>query len=282
MKNSRFKTKKNRQRLTFLAVFLFLSIFLAFFLPTNVSKHLKQTLSLPLVPFQKTSGFIVNKVSDFWLHLFSFWDEGEENKELKQQTLNLKNVVIKQADIIFKLKNEIKSLANYYDNELSVKPVIANIIGYDTVTLKKSITIDIGSKHGIAVNDVVLYGSALVGRVLSVSTLISRVQVITDPEISVPVRFLETRDQGILKGTSGLQCQIVYVPDSVIVESGARVVTSGVGGIYPGSFLVGAVTKSRRVEGELFLDISLEPAVNILKIETVLVIKQDDVKFEIK
>ncbi len=270
------------KRLTFLVIFVSLSISLAFFLPSNVSNQLKHTLSLPFVPFQKISAFTANKFSDFWSHLFSFWDDGEEYEALKQKTLNLENVVIKQADIIFKLKNEIRSLAEFYDKGLAVKPVVANIIGYDTVRLKKSISIDLGSKHGIAVNDVVLYGNALVGRVASVSTFTSRIQLITDPDISVPCRILETRDQGIVKGTSGLECRLVYVADTVSVKNGARVVTSGVGGIYPGSLFVGAITRSRRIEGQLFLDILLKPAINISKIETVLVVRQESVEAEVK
>lgn len=274
MKNSRIKIKNISNRLILLVIFLSISIFLAFFLPDKVSNHVKNTLSLPAVPFQKASTFAINNFTSFTSRLFSFWKEGEQKEGLEQKILSLQNVVVKQTDIIFKLKSEIKSLADFYELDLLVKPIIANIIGYDAIELKKSIFIDLGSKHGIALNDIVVSGNALVGRISSVSLFTSRVQLITDPEIRVPVHVLETRDHGIIKGTSGPDCQMDYVADTAEVKEGHRVVTSGIGGIYPKSIFVGTIVKCNKKSGRLFFDILVNPSANISKTETVMVIKQ--------
>lgn len=276
MKNFNLKSKKVSKRLSVTVIFLSLSISLAFFLPVNAANQFKHGVSLPLVPLQKASFFALGNFNSFWSRLFSFWTQGEERDELNGEIENLKNVVIKQADIIFKLKNEIRGLSVYHDRNFTTKPVIADIIGYDSIEFKKSILIDVGSKHGINVDDTVISSDALIGRVSSVSKFTSRVQLITDPDIRVPARVLETRDQGIIKGTSGSGCNMIYVPDTSIAKEGNRVVTSGVGGIYPASVYIGSISKSIKKEGELFLHISVKPIVNISKIESVLVIKQEN------
>lgn len=274
MKNSNLKKKVLSNKLTptiFSLIFAFSSIF---FMPDGVSSQLRHGLTLPVVPFQKASAFAVNNVSAFWKMMFSFWNKGNEKETLKNELLNLKNLVLKQSNIIFKLKNEIRSLSDYYDRDAdSAKPVTADIIGYDTLVFKKSITLDVGTKHGISVNDTVVFGNALIGRISSVAKYTSRVQLITDTDSRIPVRILETRAQGIVKGTSGSICRVEYVPDTVIVKKGERIVTSGVGGGYPDSILIGFVTKSEKTDGQLFLDITIRPIVDVSNIESVLVIR---------
>ena len=275
MKSSKLNTNLFARKYMLVIIFLSSALFLAFLLPTNVSSQIKHGVGLPIMPFQKVTVMAINNISGFFGQLFSFEDSEREDELRKHDVSRLENLVIKQADIIYKLKNEIKSLSEFYDRgDVSLKPVMANIIGYDTVEFRKSILIDVGNKHGISVNDTVVNGNALVGRVLSVARFTSRVQLITDPGIRVPVRVLETRDQGMLTGNSSFVCQMEYVPETASVKVGNRVVTSGAGETYARSVYVGTVTESEKVEGQLFLSISVSPIVNLSKIESVLVIRQ--------
>ncbi len=279
MKNSRFKSKTQSKKSTYFIASISLAVFLLIALPTGLSDRAKQAAALPVAPAQKAAFFAANNISSFFSRLFSSEKAGKETQKLEQDIFSLKNTVIKQADIIFKLKNELKSLAEFHEQKFAgQKPVIANIIGYDTVALRKSITINAGAKQNIEVNDVVVYGNALIGRISVVSTLTSRAQLITDPAIRIPARVLETREQGIVKGSSGPECSLVYVPDTAAAKENDRVVTSGVGGIYPGSIFIGSITKSLKIDGELFLDISLKPAVDVSRIESVQIVKQIKIK----
>lgn len=259
-------------------IFLSSAFFLALFLPANISNQIKHGIALPIAPFQKVTAFAINNISSFFGRLFPFVESEGENERLKQDVFRLKNLVIKQADLIYRLKNEIKGLSDFYERgEASVRPVIANVIGYDTLEFKKSILLDAGNKHGVSINDTVISGNALVGRVSSVARFTSCVQLITDPDIRVPARVLETRDQGIVTGDSSFVCQMEYVPDSADVKEGYRIVTSGAGGTYSSSIPIGTVIKGEKMEGNLFLNISVRPIANVSKIESVLVVRNKPV-----
>ena len=274
MKSSKLNTKFFSKENASIIIFLSTAFFFALFFPANISNQLKHGLSLPVLPLQKFSVIAFNNVSSFWGKLFSSEKQGEENEKLKSEIFRLRNMVIKQADIIYKLKNEVNSLTEFYDLEtFSEKPIIANVVGHDTLEFRKSFLLDVGTKHGVHNNDTVISGNALIGRIFSVARYSSRVQLITDPEIRIPVKVLETRNQGIITGNAGFVCQMEYVPETAVVKDDYRIVTSGIGKTYPPSIYVGKVSKSKRIEGELFLNILVRPIVDLSKVESVLIIK---------
>lgn len=275
MRNSNPKSKIFSRKSIPIAIFLSLSLSIAIFLPADLSNQLRLGITLPMVPFQKAGTIAINNLASFFSRLSSFWRVDEENERLKQEIFRLNNLISKQEDIIYKLKNEINSLSTFYNSGITTqKPIVANIIGYDTLEFKKNIVIDVGSKHGISINDTVVSGDALIGRISAVARFTSRVQLITDPGIGVPARVLETRDQGIIRGRSGIDCQMDYVPNSSNIEDGNKIVTSSIGGVYPDSILIGVVAKSKAMNGLLFRDIRVRPAIDVSKAESVLVIRQ--------
>ncbi|MGR3220294.1 MAG: rod shape-determining protein MreC [Candidatus Anammoxibacter sp.] len=274
MKSSKLNIKSFSRNHISIIIFLSSALFLVFLLPANVSSQIKHGIGLSVMPFQKVTVMASNNLSDFFGQLFSFRNSEREDELLKRDVFRLKNLVIKQSDIIYRLKNEIKSLSDFYDiGSVSVKPIMANIIGYDAGEFRKSILLDVGTKHGVAVNDTVVNGNALVGRVFEAAPFTSRVQLITDPDIRVPARVLETRDKGIVTGNSGFVCRMEYVPETANVKEGDRIVTSGDGENYATSIYIGTVTKSEKVEGQLFLNVSVRPVVNLSKMESVLIIR---------
>lgn len=254
---------------------LSLALLLACFLPADISGLVKHGVGLPVAPAQRMAGVSLSSISGFFARVFSRADKEEEDEKLKEEITRLHNLVIKQADMIYKLRNSLNSLSEFIDHQtIESKPVAANIIGYDTAELRKSILLDAGSRHGVSVNDTVLSGNALVGRISSAGQYTARVQLITDPRLRVPAKVLETRDQGMLTGTlSGISCKMEYVPETAAVKEGQRIVTSNAGGAYPDSIPIGRVSKSERKEGELFLGIEVKPIVRVTKIESVLVVR---------
>ena len=78
----------------------------------------------------------------------------------------LKNKIIKQQDVINVFKRKLEVVTEYNRNiDSNEKPIIADIIGYDVSNFRKSIIIDVGKKQGASVNDVVVFGNTLVGRI---------------------------------------------------------------------------------------------------------------------
>jgi rod shape-determining protein MreC len=78
-----------------------------------------------------------------------------------------------------------------------------------------------------------------------------------------------------VKGLSPGKCKMDYVLRSGDVAPGDRVVTSGLGGVYPKGLPVGEVLEVKDNPGEFFKDIQVRPMVDFGKLEELLVLLRE-------
>ncbi|MEA1992129.1 MAG: rod shape-determining protein MreC, partial [Thermodesulfobacteriota bacterium] len=81
------------------------------------------------------------------------------------------------------------------------------------------------------------------------------------------------RARGIIKGAGEGRCYLAYVEKVVDVEIGDRIITSGTDRIFPKGLLIGKV--SSVTEGsisDLFQEITVTPAVDLKRVEEVVVL----------
>ena len=129
--------------------------------------------------------------------------------------------------------------------------VTARIIGGPTGPFGHSVIIDAGAVNGVLEGSTVTSGRNLVGRVIGVGERASRVLLLTDPNSRVPVRIGPAGTRAILSG-DGTSVPVLELPSEreQLVE-GARVVTSGTGGVYARDILIGNLeTTDGRVQLE--------------------------------
>ncbi|HHT9114905.1 MAG: rod shape-determining protein MreC [Planctomycetes bacterium] len=203
----------------------------------------------------------------------SAWRDAHIKKQLEEQVSQFKNKIIEQQDTIYKLQSKLHTLSEIpAENKNKTKPIPADIIGYDSLTFRKSITVNAGSKHGVKPNDIVVSNNALVGKVVLVSGGSSVVQLITDPASRIPGRVLQTREQVIIEGNATGFCQLKYVPRWAKLKKGDDIISSDIGGFYPPSLPIATVVETEVKGGALFQSVKVLPKVNISKIEHVFVI----------
>ena len=248
-------------------------------IPASITNNIKVTVASPLAPVQK----IISQTSDFFKSRFkklvSVTSNVQKNEEMEEEVFFLQNKIVKQQDAINKYKQKLEIVSKFKkSNDSDEKPIIADIIGYDVSSFRKSIIIDIGTKQGASVGDIVVSGNALVGRISAIGRSSGRVVLITDPASNVPVRFLQSRTQGMVQGTADGTCIIKYVPRQTEINESDKVVSSGIGGAFPKSLYVGDVIEVKQKNAKLFKDIKIKPRVAISKIEHVLVIKKQSVE----
>ncbi|MGR3174996.1 MAG: rod shape-determining protein MreC [Candidatus Scalindua sp.] len=269
--------RRNRDRSTkrfIIFIFVIISISLLI-IPESITNNIKVTVASPLAPVQK----IISQTSNFFKNGFKKLAVSakavEERNDLEKEVFLLKNKIIKQQDIINVFKKKLEIVSEYKKNiDDNEKPIVADIIGYDVSNFRKSIIIDVGKKQGVSVGDVVVFGNALVGRISAIGNSSGRVMLITDPASNVPSRFLKSRTRGIVQGTANGKCMMKYVPRQIKVDKPAKVISSGVGGVFPKSLYIGNVIAVKQKSASLFKDIKIIPRIDISKIEHVLVIKR--------
>ncbi len=248
-------------------------------IPASITNNIKVTVASPLAPVQK----IISQTSDFFKNRFKklalVASNAEKNEEMEKELFLLKNKIVKQQNTINVYKQRLEVVSEFKKNNYSdEKLLIADIIGYDVSNFRKSIIIDVGTKHGASVDDIVVFGNALVGRISAIGRSSGRVILITDPASNVPSRFLQSRTQGMVQGTADGTCIMKYVPRQIEINESDKVISSGIGGAFPKSLYVGDVIEVKQKNAKLFKDIKIKPRVAISKIEHVLVIKKQNVE----
>lgn len=119
--------------------------------------------------------------------------------------------------------------------------ITTRVIGDTGGPYAQTIIVGAGDKDGVHKGDVVMAGEGLIGRITSVQPNSAIALLITDLNSRVPVRVEGSNLQAILAGTNGQRLILDRIPEGSTVKDGARVLTSGIGGIFPPDLPVGSV-----------------------------------------
>ena len=119
--------------------------------------------------------------------------------------------------------------------------VTARVIGDMGGPYARTIMVGAGTQDGIARGDAVLGGEGLIGRISAAHDRSSTVLLINDVNSRSPVRVDGGNLQAILAGTNGQRLVLDRVPEGSTVNDGQRVLTSGIGGIFPPDLPVGTI-----------------------------------------
>ena len=193
------------------------------------------------------------------------------NAELELEVAQLQQEIIALQEQVAEAQI-LASLLNYARSQPENRYLAANIVGKDTSPFIRSVWMDSGSDSGIRKGMPVVTERGLVGRVAEVFANSARIQLITDPEITVNVRLQNSRADGALAPQLNGEIWVDLIDQDVDVSSGELVLTSGLGGIYPADIPMGQVISVRKRDYELFQQVVIQPSVAIDDLEIVLII----------
>jgi len=111
-----------------------------------------------------------------------------------------------------------------------------------------------------------------VGRIIETSRDASRVLLLIDESSNVDSIVQGSRSHGILQGSDQGRCVLKYIPKMEVVRIGDAVISSGLCGVFPKSWLLGTVSRVTRGENGLFQKVEVIPSVDFSKLEEVLVL----------
>ena len=241
----------------------------------NAEVFLSQTVSVVSQPFLKFSSSVTDSVNDFLDRFVRAEELYLENEKLKEELRKANELLIGYEETKRELDQYREFLGLQETNpDYEFQP--ATVIGRDSTNRFYSFTIDKGSLDGVSAADPVITEDGLVGIIWEVGLTYSHVRTILDISVEAGVYDITTRDSGILSGditlsSSGL-CKLQYLPLESGIASGARIVTSGIGGVFPKDLPVGTV-KSIKVDASgLSLVAEVLPFADIENVSEVLII----------
>src|SRR5271156_2913776 len=228
-----------------------------------------------VTPFEKGIVWFQTGVSNLWHNYFYLRGVRQENRDLKLQIerLRIEQVRLNQDA---EQARRLQALLGFKEQFIS-KTTAAQVIGSSGSEQSRSIYIDKGSRDGVKQDMAVITAEGVVGKVLRVFRTTSQVLLVNDQTSGVGAILEKSRLQGVLRGTALGEVVLEKVMSDETVQPGEKVVTSGGDQIFPKGLPVGTVTKVSPGP-ELFLNSRVRPAVDLSRLEEVLVITQEEAK----
>ena len=161
----------------------------------------------------------------------------------------------------------------------SYRPVTGEVIARSPTVWYSAVSIDVGSGDGVAVDDPVISGDGLVGRVAAVTAGSAQVTLISDHSSAVSAKVVPQGVQGIVKPVIGNPGELIldFLDSSKHVHRGETVVTSGwraqgLSSLFPANLPVGEVTQTSIAEQEASGLVHVRPFAELRNLEMIQVL----------
>jgi len=243
---------------------------------TSVVTFTRQALLFVVSPFIRITAATIQGITGTWRDYVDLRAVRAENERLRVETTMLKRRLDQLQDQALETQRLERLLAMRHASRAEF--LTARVVGKDATNWFKTILLDRGSLEGIRRNQSVLAPDGLVGRVVEVTPTSARVQLLTDPVSAVGGLIQRTRVTGIVSGNLGAGARVRYLPLMADVNVGDEVVTSGMGGVFPKGILIGRITSVERKSGALFQEATLQSAVDLSRLEEVLILTNLDLR----
>lgn len=235
------------------------------------TEQIRRVLYLPLTPLHYMVSAPIQWIDNL-NHLLSSQDAlHKENIELKAEQLLLR-AELQRLQAIESENNQLKGLLQS-SKQVRGKMIIAQLLAVDSGSSDHQIILDKGSHHGAFLGQPVLDANGVMGQVIQVGPLTSRVLLINDPKSGIAIENTRNGIRAIAMGDSySGRLRLVNIPQTADIRKGDIFITSGLSDRYPSGYLVGKVVLDTRDPGLPFASIVLEPSAHLDQSRQVLLV----------
>src|SRR5207247_1651934 len=161
-----------------------------------------------------------------------------ENRRLREESQRLRVEALRVTETDAE-NHRLRRLLTLKES-LPLETMAGEIIAREWGGWVRSLTVNRGRGDAVARLTAVIAPDGLVGRIVDVRTGSSVVQVLTDPASSVGAHVVRTRTPGVIEGEPRGTLRCKYMPrDGGGLQIGDLVVSSGLGGRFPGGIPIG-------------------------------------------
>jgi rod shape-determining protein MreC len=259
----------NQSRLT-LAIFMSVALIVA----NDKLDNTRQALSSILSPLQ----YLANLPG-----LMMDWSSSElatrdmlqtQNGELLRQQL-LMSERLQRFEHLRQENERLRALLGS-PVQLAVKKSVAEVMEVASDPFRHYVVLNRGAKEGVYKGQPVVDALGVVGQVVQVSELTSRVLMVSDPTHGIPVRVTRNDVRAVANGTGDIDLiELRHVAKSTDIIPGDLLVSSGLGNRFPEGYPVARVMTVSRDDGQSYAVITAQPLAALDRIRYVLLIWPD-------
>ena len=235
-----------------------------------------------LEPLVSGAEVVLGPVADVWTVMFTYNDLRETNAQLSAELDRLRTTDIRSEarDDAFERLRDATGVRYVSDIEQLAATVLRESVGNFEAEV---VAIDVGHRHGVVSGMAVVTSAGLVGRVDTVDAVSSTVTMVSDPNLVIGVRLLDTGDVALGHGMAGDPRLLVVDaglrwPDtgdlSELPAIGSAVVTAA-GSRFPADVPVGRIVAVEPADAGLTQVVTVELAADVEDLGYVTVLLQE-------
>ena len=219
---------------------------------------------------QRFAAAVTGGVRNGWNGYIDLRGVRAENETLRRQLSEIQ-VQFQQEHAKAERTRQLERLLGFR-HEIQIETVPSGVIGAGASLDFRTLTIDKGTKAGLAKNMAVIAPTGVVGRIVTPTANAAKVQLLIDRNAAAGALVERSRAQGVVLGAGEELLRMDFVASTSDVRTGDTIVTSGIDGIYPKGFVIGTVERVGPGNG-IYKAIRVRPSVDFNRLEDVLVVK---------
>lgn len=193
--------------------------------------------------------------------------------QLKQLLLEAK---LQRLDALESENRQLSQLLSASKHLKKQRVQLAELLLVNADPLLNEVLLNKGQNDGVYVGQPVIDADGIMGQVIRVDLLTSRVLLLTDFRSAIPVQDVRSDVRGILVGRGRLaKLMLINTPSTVDIKVNDLLVTSGLGGRYPAGYPVGLVNSVNINVVSQFANIQVTPSAQLNRNRPVLLIWSD-------
>lgn len=236
------------------------------------AETLRQSLTLLAQPLQEIAmlpGAVAERVAG---HFSSQEQLNEENAMLRRRLVEA-STTVQQLQAALAEGEQLKRLESGALRRRT-RGLAAEILYNARDPYTRKVIVDRGTEHGVRIGSPVVDETGVVGQVTRTHGAASEVTLLIDKDQAIPVQVARNGLRAVAFGTgvSG-QLELRYMALNAEIETGDRLVTSGLDGVYPPGLAVATVSRVERDAASSFARILCQPAAGVERGRYVLILE---------
>lgn len=271
----------NKKLIILLVSVIFLVALIGFSLRDRHNATLPEKIIKDTVGFaQSLVAKPTNYITGIFSNIDSLMNTYEENQRLK---MRLEDFAVLQAEVsTLKAENaSLRELAKVEEGLRDFDPIQATVIARNPDQWEDKIILNKGTAHGVEKNMAVMTSRGLIGKIVVVTPYTSEVELLyTNNEnyrVSAIV-FGENNEEihGLIEGYDVERNELLLkrIDSKLKIKEGEKVLSSGLGGIFPKGVLIGEITEVTTDDFGLTKMAYVKPAADFSMLENVIIAKR--------
>lgn len=210
---------------------------------------------------------------NYWVNLADSQQELVKDNQLLNSKILILEGQMHQLKVMNYQNKKLNQWLEQSDPTLKLA-LLANIISLEVNHNRQLYIINKGQKDGVFKGQVAIDGDGVIGQVIEAGKYTSTLMLISDIKSAIPVINERTGEHGIVMGQNNFDTlELLNVPKTHLLARGDKLLTSGLGLVYPFGIPVGVVKDVQNIPGEDFLKVTVIPTADVNKNHMVMLLQ---------